>query len=55
MVADPITLTAWQPSTKTGLVLQAAPYTQSEPDQLMVHNHALAINPVDWMTQPKRL
>lgn len=43
---------AWLPASKvTPLQIGPAPYTPPGPSQLVVRNHALGINPVDWAKQ----
>ena len=43
---------AWLPASKvTPLQIGPAPYTAPGPGRLLVRNHALGINPVDWAKQ----
>jgi NADPH:quinone reductase-like Zn-dependent oxidoreductase len=41
----------WLPSKRAGLEIKAAPYTSPRENEIVVRNHAVAINPVDWLTQ----
>jgi len=34
---------------KTPLVVESAPYTQPGANEIVIENHAVAINPIDWM------
>lgn len=45
---------AWLPSPKTNpLSIQRAPYTSPAPNELLIRNAAVAINPIDWHLQTK--
>lgn len=45
---------AWLPSPKTKpLSIQTAPYTPPGPNELLIRNAAVAINPIDWHLQTK--
>jgi NADPH:quinone reductase-like Zn-dependent oxidoreductase len=35
------------------MTVKSAPYTSPSPDQIVVKNHAVAINPIDWLLQRK--
>lgn len=52
MAQAPENQAAWLPASKvTPLQIGPAPYTPPGPGQLVVRNHALGINPVDWAKQ----
>lgn len=42
---------AWLVAKQTPLEVKAAPYTAPRPDEIVVRNHAIAINPIDWIKQ----
>jgi len=42
---------AWLPSKTEPLKVGPAPYVEPGPGEVLVRNHAVAINPVDWMLQ----
>ncbi|EXJ61693.1 hypothetical protein A1O7_02122 [Cladophialophora yegresii CBS 114405] len=42
---------AWIPSGKAPLVVATAPFPDLAPNELILKNHAVAINPVDWKIQ----
>ncbi|KAI1087096.1 GroES-like protein [Rostrohypoxylon terebratum] len=42
---------AWLPAKQQPLQVATAPYTNPGPGQLVVKNHAVAINPIDWQKQ----
>ena len=47
---------AWIKSSKESpLVVDEAPMWKPEKDQVLIKNGAVAINPVDWMTQDSGL
>lgn len=35
------------------LIIRSAPYTSAKEDQIVIKNHALAINPIDWLVQER--
>ena len=41
----------WLPAKQARLVIQAAPYTSPRENEIVVKNRAVAINPIDWITQ----
>lgn len=47
----PINAAAWLLDKQADLQLQPAPYSAPRENEIVVRNHAIAINPVDWMTQ----
>ena len=47
----PTNTAAWLPSKQTRLKVGSAPYTPAGEGEIVVRNHALAINPVDWSKQ----
>ncbi len=49
--AMPANTAAWIPVKRARLEVKAAPYTPPGDDEIVVRNHAVAINPVDWMLQ----
>ena len=42
---------AWLSRKQTPLETAPAPYTPPAPDEIVVRNHAVAINPIDWIKQ----
>lgn len=42
---------AWIPKPKAQLEVGTAPYPVVGPDEIVIRNHAVAINPVDWKVQ----
>jgi D-arabinose 1-dehydrogenase-like Zn-dependent alcohol dehydrogenase len=42
---------AWIPARNRPLETGPAPYTKPGPDQIVVRNHAVAVNPLDWVIQ----
>ncbi len=42
---------AWLVAKQTPLEVKAAPHTAPRPDEVVVRNHAVAINPIDWIKQ----
>lgn len=42
---------AWMNAKHASLKVGSAPYTPSRAGQILVRNHAVAINPVDWVVQ----
>jgi NADPH:quinone reductase-like Zn-dependent oxidoreductase len=47
----PTNTAAWLLVRQTPLVVKSAPYTQPRAGEIVVKNHAVAINPVDWGIQ----
>lgn len=42
---------AWIDSAGSALTVRTAPWTEPGEDQILVRNHAIAVNPVDWIIQ----
>lgn len=42
---------AWIKSKKAKLEMMSAPYTKPKSNQIVIRNHAVAINPIDWIIQ----
>ena len=42
---------AWLGPKRARLAVASAPYTPPGPDEIVVHNRAVAINPLDWILQ----
>ncbi|KIX01456.1 uncharacterized protein Z518_09182 [Rhinocladiella mackenziei CBS 650.93] len=42
---------AWLPAEKSPLEVATAPFPDLNPDEIIVKNHAVAVNPVDWKIQ----
>jgi NADPH:quinone reductase-like Zn-dependent oxidoreductase len=42
---------AWLPPKHAALEVRSAPYTRPGPDEIVVDNRALAVNPLEWMIQ----
>jgi NADPH:quinone reductase-like Zn-dependent oxidoreductase len=51
MSVPPTNLAARIGSKHAQLVVESAPYTPPGPGQVVVRNHAVAINPLDWIVQ----
>jgi threonine dehydrogenase-like Zn-dependent dehydrogenase len=51
LVLMPTNTAAWIKARKTQLEVGPAPYTPPGDDQIVVRNHAVAINPLDWIIQ----
>jgi NADPH:quinone reductase-like Zn-dependent oxidoreductase len=51
MSVSPTNLAARIPDKHGQLVIESAPYTHPGPGQIVVRNHAVAINPLDWIIQ----
>lgn len=49
--ALPSNSAAWLPGRLAQLELKDAPYTRPGADQIVVRAHAVAVNPLDWITQ----
>jgi NADPH:quinone reductase-like Zn-dependent oxidoreductase len=47
----PVKNAAWIPAKYGQLEVGPAPYTPAGEDQIVVRNHAVAINPLDWIIQ----
>ena len=47
----PTNTAAWLPSSKARLDVKSAPYTTPKNDELVIKNHAVAINPIDRLKQ----
>ena len=47
----PTNAAAWLPSTKARLEVKSAPYSTPKTDELVINNHAVAINPIDRLKQ----
>jgi len=47
----PTNTAAWIRSKHAPLTVDAAPYTAAGADHIVVRNHAVAVNPIDWMVQ----
>lgn len=47
----PANTAAWLGAKQAELEVEPAPYTHPREDEIVVKNHALAINPVDWIIQ----
>jgi NADPH:quinone reductase-like Zn-dependent oxidoreductase len=51
MTNQPINTAAWITSKHGRLQVAEAPYTKPASDQIVVRNHVVAINPLDWIIQ----
>ncbi len=47
----PTNIAAWIPAKYAQLEVGPAPYTPPAADQIVVRNHAVAVNPLDWIIQ----
>lgn len=47
----PTNTAAWLPAKQAKLEVEPAPYTPPREDEIVVKNHAVAINPLDWTIQ----
>ncbi len=45
----PTNTAAWLVATQTSLEVKPAPYTPPRENEIVVKNHAVAINPIDWV------
>ncbi len=45
----PTNTAAWLMATQTPLEVKSAPYSPPRPNEVVVKNHAVAINPIDWI------
>ena len=51
-MSTPTNHAAWMPAPKViPLAISPAPYTAPGPNQIVIRNHALGINPIDWVKQ----
>ncbi|KEQ79114.1 GroES-like protein [Aureobasidium pullulans EXF-150] len=51
MAQHPENQAAWLNASKSALEVGPAPYTHPGPDQLVIRNAAIGINPIDWLKQ----
>ena len=49
----PLNSAAWIPAAKAQLEVKPAKYTSPDKHEIVVRNHAVAINPIDWLKQGK--
>ena len=47
----PTNTAAWLPAKRAKLEVKSAPYTHPRENEIVVKNHAVAINPLDWIIQ----
>ena len=47
----PTNIAAWLGAKQIQLEVKPAPYTPPRENEIVVKNHAVAINPIDWLTQ----
>lgn len=47
----PTNTAAWSEAKGAKLVVKPAPYTSPRANEIVVRNHAVAINPRDWIIQ----
>ena len=47
----PMNTAAWLEATQSPLEVKPAPYTPPRENEIVVKNHAVAINPIDWLLQ----
>ena len=47
----PSSSAAWISAKRARLAVGSAPYTPPRENEIVVENHAVAINPIDWITQ----
>ncbi len=47
----PTNTAAWLVAPQTKLVVKSAPYTHPHEGEIVVKNHAIAINPIDWILE----
>ncbi len=47
----PVNTAAWMKAAREGLEVAEAPYPVAAPNQIVVRNHAVAVNPLDWIIQ----
>jgi len=51
MTPTPINAAAWLTATQAPLEVKSAPYTAPRENEIVVKNHAVAVNPLDWLLQ----
>ena len=51
MPSNPTNTAAWIPAKQEPFEVKPAPYTQPRENEIVVKNHAVAVNPVDWILQ----
>jgi NADPH:quinone reductase-like Zn-dependent oxidoreductase len=51
MPQTPSNWAAWQAAPQTTLEVKPAPFTPAGPNELVIQNSALGINPIDWIKQ----
>ena len=49
----PANTAAWLVEKKGRLEVKEAPYTPPRENEIVVRNHAVAINPVDWINRSR--
>ena len=47
----PTNLAAWMPASKQRMQVAEAPFPTPGPDEVVVKNRAVAVNPIDWVLQ----
>ena len=47
----PSNTAAWLPASQAPLEVKPAPYTAPQGNDIVVRNHAVAVNPIDWLLQ----
>ncbi|KAK0706181.1 chaperonin 10-like protein [Lasiosphaeria miniovina] len=50
-MTDKVNVAAVLPAPKADLVLQERPVSSPGPDEVLIRNHAIALNPIDWKRQ----
>ena len=50
-MSTPTNTAAWLVANRADLVVRPAPYTAPQENELVVRNHAVAVNPLDWVFQ----
>jgi NADPH:quinone reductase-like Zn-dependent oxidoreductase len=50
----PSNAAAWLVAKHAKLEVKSAPYTSPREDEIVIKNHAVAINPIDWMKTVRR-
>lgn len=53
ITSAPTNRAAWLPHRHAVLEVRPAPYTRPRPDEIVVRNHAVAVNPLDWLIQSR--
>ena len=51
MSKEQINLAALLPAKQADLVFEQRPIPSPGPDQVLIHNRAIALNPIDWKKQ----